>query len=239
MTQNPSGAARKVLAPSQRLRTGRSRMIVNKGRLALAAAGVDLAPSAAFNRAAARRTEAANPPAGDFVKVDGVRLHYVGRGPAVRLLLRHDVRPGVVPLRSRRSKRGRPGGRTVSPLSGALLGPAVINASSAPAPSSGNSRISTLARAQAPQIRATAADTAMMVPGALSLSGRSGKLELRVVVMAGRLNRTCRPTFETARGDIAGSELRVPSGRGHLFHYALPEKVAVAIDDVTASLAGE
>ena len=56
--------------------------------LAVGATTTALVGSALFNRMAARRAEAQTPPAGSFVEVDGVRLHYVdrGSGPAVVLL---------------------------------------------------------------------------------------------------------------------------------------------------------
>jgi pimeloyl-ACP methyl ester carboxylesterase len=62
--------------------------------------------SALFNRASARRAEAATPPTGKFVEVDGVRLHYVDRGEGPVVVLFHgdgvmlqdfDV-SGVLPL---------------------------------------------------------------------------------------------------------------------------------------------
>ncbi|WP_126173132.1 alpha/beta fold hydrolase [Altericroceibacterium xinjiangense] len=58
------------------------------GWIAAGAAAAALAGSALFNRASARRAEADTPPAGTFVEVDGVRLHYTeqGTGPAVVLL---------------------------------------------------------------------------------------------------------------------------------------------------------
>ena len=52
------------------------------------AAGAAAVGAAAFNLVRARRAEESNPPAGSFVEVDGVRLHYVerGSGPAIVLL---------------------------------------------------------------------------------------------------------------------------------------------------------
>ena len=58
------------------------------GLVAAGAVTAALAGSAIFNRASAKRAEARTPPAGTFIEVDGVRLHYVdrGSGPAVVLL---------------------------------------------------------------------------------------------------------------------------------------------------------
>jgi pimeloyl-ACP methyl ester carboxylesterase len=56
---------------------------------AAAAAGTALAGTALLNRSRAKRAERDNPPLGDFVTVDGVRLHYVERGKGPDLVLLH------------------------------------------------------------------------------------------------------------------------------------------------------
>jgi pimeloyl-ACP methyl ester carboxylesterase len=53
---------------------------------AAAAAG---AATALFNAAQARKTERAYPPIGDFVEVEGVRLHYLDRGTGPLIVLLH------------------------------------------------------------------------------------------------------------------------------------------------------
>jgi pimeloyl-ACP methyl ester carboxylesterase len=54
-----------------------------------AAAGTALAGTALLNRSRAKRAERDNPPLGEFVTVDGVRLHYVERGKGPDLVLLH------------------------------------------------------------------------------------------------------------------------------------------------------
>jgi pimeloyl-ACP methyl ester carboxylesterase len=56
---------------------------------AAAAAGTALAGTALLNRSRAKRAEHDNPPLGEFVTVDGVRLHYVERGKGPDLVLLH------------------------------------------------------------------------------------------------------------------------------------------------------
>lgn len=57
------------------------------GLAAVAAAGA----AALVNRARARAAEAAHPPEGRFLTVDGVRLHYVSRGDGPPLVLLHGL----------------------------------------------------------------------------------------------------------------------------------------------------
>lgn len=306
---------------------------VPTGWLVAGAGAAVLAATALFNRLAARRAEAANPPAGKFVEVDGVRLHYVERGTGTPVVLLHGngvtlqdfeasgvldlaaghyrvlafdrpgfgyserprstiwtpqaqaaliagaleqlgVEPAVVvghswgtlvalamALDHRPAVRGLvllsgvyyrtlrpdvipfslpaiPGlgdimAHTVSPLSGALMGPAVIKASFAPAPVSDRiGRLPLGLTLRPSQVRATAADTALMEPGVLALGRRYGELSLPVVIMAGEgdLIAHVGKHAERLARDIAGSDLRVVPGQGHLFHYAVPEQVVGAVD---------
>jgi pimeloyl-ACP methyl ester carboxylesterase len=80
------------------LATRSPRSLVQKGRAiarrhpyiatATATAGI-LAIAALVNRQWARNAERDNPPAGRFLEVDGVRLHYVERGSGMPLVLLH------------------------------------------------------------------------------------------------------------------------------------------------------
>ncbi|WP_346767126.1 alpha/beta fold hydrolase [Enterovirga aerilata] len=55
----------------------------------VAAAGAALGAASLFNRIAAERAESDNPPAGRFVDLDGLRLHYLDRGAGSPILLLH------------------------------------------------------------------------------------------------------------------------------------------------------
>ena len=57
----------------------------------LAASAAALAALALYNTLRARRAEREHPPAGRFVEVDGVRLHYVERGQGHPLVLLHGI----------------------------------------------------------------------------------------------------------------------------------------------------
>jgi pimeloyl-ACP methyl ester carboxylesterase len=306
----------------------------NKGWLAAGSGAAALAALAVFNRASAKRAEADCPPIGNFVEVDGVRLHYVdrGEGPAVVLLHGNGVMlqdfelSGVLELAAKHHRViafDRPGfgysdrprskvwtaaaqadliakalkqigvgpaivvghswgtlvalamgldhreataglvllsgyyhgtarpdvlpssipaipllgdliANTTAPLTGLLIGPAAVKASFAPAQISEKFASFPKAMALRPsQVRATAADTAMMIPGAIALSKRYGELDLPVIIMAGRgdLIAHVGKHGEKLVGEVKGAELRIVPEQGHLFHYKVPEQVVTAIAD--------
>ncbi len=125
---------------------------------------------------------------------------------------------------------------TVSPLSGALLAPPAIKASFAPASVSEKFANFPIALTLRPsQIRATAADTAMMVPSAIRLSRRYAELDLPIAVMAGDGDLIAHVDKHAERfaGHVSRTTLHIIEGQGHLFHYAVPEKVAAAILEMT------
>ena len=312
-------------------------MSLNKSWIPAGFAIGALVGSALFNRAATRRAEGATPPAGKFIEVDGVRLHYIeqGKGPAVVLLhgnglmLQDYVTSGVLPavaeghrviafdrpgfgysdrprstvwtpdaqarlITRALSKLGiehavvvghswgtlvalsmalnepdvvsglvllsgyyygslRPDvvagslpavpilgdllAHTFAPLTGLVTGPLAVKASFAPAPVSPKLSAFPKALALRPsQIRATAADTAMMVPSAIALSERYAELTVPVIILAGEGDLIVHPDKHAKRvvADIPGSELRIVAGQGHMFHYAVPEEVASAVAKITS-----
>jgi pimeloyl-ACP methyl ester carboxylesterase len=129
---------------------------------------------------------------------------------------------------------------TAAPLTGLLVWPAAVKASFAPASVPDKFSDFPMAMTLRPsQVRATAADTALMVPSAMALSDRYGELQLPVIVMAGEGDLITHVGKHAQRlaDDIAGSDLRIIPGQGHLFHYHLPEQVVAAIDDVCERIA--
>ncbi|HEX8449197.1 MAG TPA: alpha/beta fold hydrolase, partial [Allosphingosinicella sp.] len=72
--------------PGDKPSSGESRSLWKWGA---GAAGAAALGAAAFNVVRARRAEEANPPAGSFVEVDGVRLHYLERGTGAPVVLLH------------------------------------------------------------------------------------------------------------------------------------------------------
>ncbi|MFD1787521.1 alpha/beta fold hydrolase [Sphingomonas floccifaciens] len=127
---------------------------------------------------------------------------------------------------------------TTAPLTALLTGPAAVKASFAPAEVS--EKFASFPRALAlrpSQVRATAADAAMMVPCAVGLSKRYGELDLPVILMAGQGDLIAHVGKHSERlvGEIDGAELRTVSGQGHLLHYWVPEQVVTAIADAWRS----
>jgi hypothetical protein len=71
--------------------------------MVLAASAAALAAAALYNTYRARQVERQHPPAGRFVDVDGVRLHYLerGEGPPVVLLHGNVVTSSILELKAR------------------------------------------------------------------------------------------------------------------------------------------
>src|ERR1700676_4514535 len=91
MSCTPHGVQRMTAAHSPSSLADKGREIAQAHPYAVAAAATvgALAISALVNRQLARNAENDNPPAGQFLEVNGVRLHYVERGSGTPLVLRH------------------------------------------------------------------------------------------------------------------------------------------------------
>lgn len=86
------------------------------------------------------------------------------------------------------------------------------------------------------QLRASAAETAMMVPAAGALAKRYPELKVPAVIMAGTKDRLVDFGHNSERLDerLPDSELQLQPGVGHMTHYAHPEKVLAAVDAIAA-----
>lgn len=130
--------------------------------------------------------------------------------------------------------------RTFSPLSATLFGPAVIRQLFAPAPVPDSfDRFPKALAVRPKQLRATAADAAIMVPAAADLSRHYGELDLPVILMAGKGDQVAGVAEHTERlaADIRDSELRVIADQGHMVHYAAAAEVVASIDAVATRVA--
>ena len=130
---------------------------------------------------------------------------------------------------------------TVAPLAGRLIWPAAVGRAFAPMPVSENFRaVSPWMSLRPSQLRANAADSSLIIPGAVSLARRYGSLKVPVQILAGTQDGVCSCAHNAERlhAALRHSELSVTPGVGHMLHYAEPGKVLGAIDAVAAK-AGE
>ncbi len=122
---------------------------------------------------------------------------------------------------------------TVLPLIGWLARNRIMRRLFAPAPVTPRFRARfPLALSLRPsQIRATAADTGLMIPCAAGLARRYRELELPVVIVSGIGDRivNMRRQSRRLRGALANSIMYAVDGAGHMIHHLAPEMVVRAV----------
>lgn len=123
---------------------------------------------------------------------------------------------------------------TVSPLTGRLLYPGAVKATFSPAPVDERFHAMRGLMMRPSQVRADAADGALMVPAALALSRRYGDLKAPTHILAGECDRIVDIDGHAAKlADAAsGATLRRFKDLGHMLHYARPEAVVESIEAV-------
>jgi pimeloyl-ACP methyl ester carboxylesterase len=86
------------------------------------------------------------------------------------------------------------------------------------------------------QIRASAAESALLIPAALAARAHYGDLKMPVVIVAGTEDRIVDFETQSARlhGDIAHSTLHPIPGAGHMIHQTATDAVMAAIDEAAA-----
>jgi pimeloyl-ACP methyl ester carboxylesterase len=86
------------------------------------------------------------------------------------------------------------------------------------------------------QLRASAAETALMIPAAMSLVKRYPELKVPAVVIAGTRDRIVDFGHNSERLNerLPDCELQLQPGVGHMTHYAHPDQVMAAIDAIAA-----
>lgn len=121
---------------------------------------------------------------------------------------------------------------TLSPLLGLMSAHLVVAQLFAPSPVPKRFARFPLAMSLRPsQLRANAADTALMVPSAFALQHRYKELSMPVAVMAGSGDKVVSPGAQSSRlaEAIPQATLQTVEGAGHMVHYAVPELVAGSI----------
>jgi pimeloyl-ACP methyl ester carboxylesterase len=86
------------------------------------------------------------------------------------------------------------------------------------------------------QLRAAAEDTALMIPSAVSMTGRYQDITMPVVIIAGSQDQVVNPGRQSRRlhEALPRSEFILLPGLGHMVHYSAPRTIA----DAVATLAG-
>jgi len=312
-----------------------------KYSLALAAAAAALGVAALANRRLAKKAERDNPPAGKFINVGNVRLHYVDQGAGEPIILLHGngsmiqdfASSGLIEMAAQKhrviafdrpgfghSERPRgtvwtpeaqadlihlamkqigitrakvlghswgasvavalalkhPGtvahlilasgyyyptpradvlllsgpavpvlgdilSHTMAPILARLLWPLLIRKIFGPAkvPAKFESFPKEMALRPS-QIRASAAETALMIPNAFALRGKYADLKMPVVIIAGDQDRLVDTDAQSARlhEELPRSTFRRVTPAGHMVHQTATALVMMAIDEVALQGAG-
>jgi len=130
---------------------------------------------------------------------------------------------------------------TISPLLGRLMWPGLARNLFAPlAVSERFRRLPVWMMLRPKQLRASAAESALMVPAAMSLAKRYAQLKLPAVIIAGTQDKVADfgHNSERLHRELEHSTLRLQPGVGHMLHYAHPDQIIAAIDAIAAR-AGE
>lgn len=86
------------------------------------------------------------------------------------------------------------------------------------------------------QLRASAAESAMMVPAVMQLRKHYPELTVPVKIIAGRDDRFVDARHNSARlrEAVPNSDLRLEPGVGHMIHYAAVDDIVAAVDELAA-----
>lgn len=126
---------------------------------------------------------------------------------------------------------------TVSPLVGRMMWPRLVRKMFEPAATPARfDRTPTWMTLRPEQLRASAAESGLMVPAATRLSQRYAELVMPVALIAGGGDQICDPDHHSVRlhQDISHSELVLEPGVGHMAHYADPDRIMAAIEKLEA-----
>lgn len=130
---------------------------------------------------------------------------------------------------------------TISPILGRVMMPAVMKQIFSPAKVSPHFRAGFAAdmSLRPSQLRATAADTAMMPSEAAKLAARLHEVTLPVLVMSGDSDAivSCDHQSRRLARELLGGEIQVIAGAGHMIHHIAPEAVAAGVEGFLRQIA--
>ena len=124
---------------------------------------------------------------------------------------------------------------TVSPPLARLLWPKMIRKLFSPAPVPATFAAVPPEMAIRPsQLRASAAESALMIPDAVALQSRYGELTMPVAIVAGSEDKMVDLDHQALRlhRALPGSFLHVVEGCGHMVHHTAPHEVMAAVEAV-------
>jgi pimeloyl-ACP methyl ester carboxylesterase len=127
---------------------------------------------------------------------------------------------------------------TVSPILGRLMWPLLTRKIFGPAPVPAKFKRFPKEMAFRPsQIRASAAESALMIPDAFAARGRYAELNIPVVIIAGEDDRLIDIEDQSARlhADIPQSTFHRVPGAGHMVHQTATNAVMSAIDEAVGT----
>ncbi|WP_187193682.1 MULTISPECIES: alpha/beta hydrolase [unclassified Methylobacterium] len=122
---------------------------------------------------------------------------------------------------------------TVSPPVARLLWPTMIRKLFSPAPVAATFMGVPSEMAIRPsQLRASAAESALMIPDALAMQSRYGELSMPVAIVAGSGDKMVDLDAQAKRlhRALPASSLHVVEGCGHMMHHTAPHEVMAAVD---------
>lgn len=129
---------------------------------------------------------------------------------------------------------------TVSALASRLMLPRMIRRMFAPAAVPPRFRqMPTELMLRPSQLRAAAAESALMVPQAMRLRKRYGELRMPVFLLTGAEDKIVNPKAQTLRlfRALFRGEIRVLPRTGHMAHHTSPKALLTLIDDAAAAAA--
>jgi pimeloyl-ACP methyl ester carboxylesterase len=127
---------------------------------------------------------------------------------------------------------------TVSPLLSRLIWPALVWRLFSPARTPQRFAAFPVWMTLRPsQLRASAAESALLIPSAMSLSRRYRELAMPITIMAGGSDRIASPRHNAERlhRELPHSDFHLALGAGHMLHYTAQEGVLAAVSAVERS----
>jgi uncharacterized protein (TIGR02271 family) len=124
---------------------------------------------------------------------------------------------------------------TISPILGRLMWPGLLRMIFGPAPTPPHfsEQFPVWMALRPSQLRASAAESGLMIPSAFKFQRHYQQLTMPVVIVSGANDRFVHPNRHSMRlhRELPQSELRLIPGAGHMVHQLAPHEVSAAVDE--------